>query len=361
MTSKLVAQFPVGADGPDPVRMLGPDGELVEGAEPSMEVSQVEEAMRLMVLSRAVDDRAVGLQRQGRLGAYSPVVGQEASVTGSAMALDPDRDWVVPQYRELPAYLHQGLPLERLFLQWTGHVEGGHIPESVRMLPIQISIAAQIPQAAGLAWGLRLQGQDAVVMVYFGEGASSEGDFHEGMGIAGVTRAPVIFFLQNNQYAISTPRHSQSAAPSLAARGPGYGMPGYVVDGNDLFAVHAVTREAVARARAGEGPTLVESQTYRMGPHNTSDNPARYEDPELRAHWAALDPIDRVERYLVRTAGWQASRRAELECWAREDVERAHQAAMELGPNQPSFLFDHVYADPPERLLRERGRRLGGD
>ncbi|HEX4216224.1 MAG TPA: thiamine pyrophosphate-dependent enzyme [Candidatus Dormibacteraeota bacterium] len=343
------------------MRVLAPDGALVEGAAPSMETSEIEEAMRLMVLSRAVDERAVGLQRQGRLGAYSPVIGQEASVTGSAMALDPARDWVVPQYRELPAYLHQGLPLERLFLQWTGHVEGGHIPDSVRMLPIQISIAAQIPQAAGLAWGLRLQGLDAVVVVYFGEGASSEGDFHEGMGIAGVTRAPVIFFLQNNQYAISTPRHSQSAAPSLAARGPGYGMPGHVVDGNDLLAVNAVTQAAVARARAGEGPTLIESQTYRMGPHNTSDNPARYEDPELRARWAALDPIDRVERYLVRVAGWDQSRRSELEGWAREEVERAHRVAMELGGNRPEYLFEHVYADPPERLLRERGRRLGGD
>lgn len=361
MTSELAAQFPVGADGPDPVRMLAPDGELLEGVAPPMEVSEIEEAMRLMLLSRAVDQKALGLQRQGRLGAYSPVVGQEASVTGSAMALDPGRDWVVPQYRELPAYLHQGLALERLFLQWTGHVEGGHIPEPVRMLPIQISIAAQIPQAAGLAWGLRLQGEDGVVLVYFGEGASSEGDFHEGMGIAGVTRAPVVFFLQNNQYAISTPRRSQSAAASLAARGPGYGMPGCVVDGNDLLAVHAVTREAVARARAGEGPTLIESQTYRMGPHNTSDNPARYEDPELRARWAALDPIDRVERYLVRVAGWDSSRRSDLETWARGEVERAHQAAMALGPNQPAFLFEQVYADPPERLLRERGRRLGGD
>ncbi|HEY4440750.1 MAG TPA: thiamine pyrophosphate-dependent enzyme, partial [Candidatus Elarobacter sp.] len=231
--------------------------------------TEVLAALRLMKLSRAFDAKGASLQRQGKFGTFSQVGGQEASVVGSAWALDPARDWIVPQYRELPALLRHGYPLAHFIRYFQGNPAGGAIPPGVKMMPIQISIAAQLPQAVGLAWGLRRQGQDAVVIVYFGDGASSEGDFHEACNLAGLVRAPIVFFLQNNGWAISTPRRLQSAGATLAERAPAYGFPGEQVDGNDLFAVYTATARAVARARGGEGPTLIESVTRRLGPHNT--------------------------------------------------------------------------------------------
>src|ERR1700716_596484 len=199
-----------------------------------------------MLRSRRLDERAFNLQRQGRLGTFSPVHGQEASVLGSSLALDPARDWVVPQYRELPAMLRQGYTLERFFLYVMGNPEGNEMSAGVNLLPFQISLATQLPHAVGLAWGLRHQGRDGVVCVYFGDGGSSEGDFHEACNLAGVRRAPVVFFLQNNGWAISTPVSKQTAAPSFAARAAGYGFPGELIDGNDLFAVYEAASRAVS-------------------------------------------------------------------------------------------------------------------
>src|SRR5580704_4000072 len=244
-------QFSCHDDPVTPLRLLEPSGALVAGAVSPFDDEQLLSALHLMMLSRAFDHKGVSLQRQGRFGTFSPVLGQEASVVGSAFALDPSRDWIVPQYRELPALLHQGLPLEQFILYFNGHPAGGAIPDGVKLLPIQISLAAQLPHAVGLAWGLQLQGIDGVVLTYFGDGASSEGDFHEACNLAGVVRAPVVFFLQNNGWAISTPRCQQSAARTFAERAPGYGFDGVVVDGNDLLAVYAATKAAVERARAG--------------------------------------------------------------------------------------------------------------
>jgi pyruvate dehydrogenase E1 component alpha subunit len=231
--------------GPPPTRILAPDGTVPEGYSPPLSQGELLAAYRAMLLSRRVDERAFNLQRQGRLGVFSPINGQEASVIGSAFALDPARDWVVPQYRELPAMLHQGYTLERFLLYCMGNPEGNHMPDGVNLLPIQISLATQLPHAVGLAWGLRHQGLDSAVCVYFGDGGSSEGDFHEACNLAGVRRAPVIFFLQNNRWAISTPVSKQTAG-SFAARAAGYGFPGDLVDGNDFFAVYEATARAVA-------------------------------------------------------------------------------------------------------------------
>jgi len=191
-----------------------------------------------MLLSRRFDQRAILMQRLGRWGVHSPVEGQEAAVVGSCLALDPARDWIVPQYRELPAYIRQGHTRERIVAAQMRRPVEGRIPDGVKLLPVQVALAAQLPQAVGLGWGLRRQGQDAVVLVYFGDGASSEGDFHEACNLAGVVRAPVVFRFQNNGWAISTPRRLQSAAASLASRATGYGFTGMVVDGHDLLAVH---------------------------------------------------------------------------------------------------------------------------
>jgi pyruvate dehydrogenase E1 component alpha subunit len=333
--------------------MLEPDGTLTESARPPLDDEQVIRALRLMMLSRAFDSKGISLQRQGRFGTFSPVQGQEASVVGSAFALDPTRDWIVPQYRELPALLHHGLPLERFILYFNGHPAGGYIPDGVRLLPIQISLAAQLPQAVGLAWGLQLQKIDGVVLTYLGDGASSEGDFHEACNLAGVVKAPIVFFLQNNGWAISTPRSRQSAARTLAERAPGYGFNGVVVDGNDLLAVYAVTAAALERARTGLGPTLIESQTYRLGAHNTADDPTRYVSQAILDSWSDRDPILRVQRYLAARGCWNGDAESEI----REDISRtidqALEAARAVTPPTPEDLFKHTYAELTQRQARQ--------
>jgi pyruvate dehydrogenase E1 component alpha subunit len=311
-----------------------------------------------MLRSRIVDEVCFSLQRQGRLGTFSPVNGEEAAVVGSAWALDPGRDWVVPQYRELPAMLRQGFTLTKAVQYFQGKPEGNHMGEGVNVLPIQISLAAQLPHAVGLAWALRHRGLDAVVMAYFGEGASSEGDAHEALNLAGVRRAPVVFVLKNNGWAISTPVAKQSATSSFAARAGGYGYPGELVDGNDLFAVHDAAVRAVARARAGEGPTLIEARTYRMGPHNTSDDPTRYVDPVVLEEMRATDPLDRLRRYLEAQGLSDSEREAAWVAEAREEVNAAvAEAEASPGPGAAG-MFDHVYAKPPARVEEQR-RELG--
>jgi TPP-dependent pyruvate/acetoin dehydrogenase alpha subunit len=313
------------------------------------------EALRWMLVSRAYDERAIALQRQGLYGVFSPGLGQEASIVGSAMALDPARDWIVPQYRELVAMVRHGYPLERIAGNGMGRItEATRIPDGVNVLPTQVALAAQLPHATGLAWGLKLQKKDSVVMAYVGDGGSSEGDFHEALNLAGVQRAPVVFFLQNNQWAISTPRRMQTATPSFALRAAGYGFPGVEVDGNDVLAVHADAHEAVARARAGEGPTLIESVTYRMSFHNTTDNPSLYEDPKDRAEAARRDPIDRVVKYLTSKGLWSQERDLEVRASVRAEIDAAFQRAAAFPAVEPSDLFEHVYAAPSLRMLGQR-------
>jgi pyruvate dehydrogenase E1 component alpha subunit len=354
-SAKSPAQFLV-KPAPEPLRLLGPDGALAPGSEAPLDDDALLDALRLMLLSRAVDTKGFNLQRQGRFGTFSQVSGQEASVVGSALALDPARDWIVPQYRELPALVRHGYPLVNFIRYFMGDPAGGAIPSNVNMLPIQISIAAHLPHAVGLGWGLRLQKKDAVVLTYFGDGGSSEGDFHEACNLAGIVRAPVVFFLQNNGWAISTPRSKQSAGVTLAERAPSYGFPGVLVDGNDLFAVYAATAAAVARAREGEGPTLIESLTYRLGAHNTSDDPTRYRNESEIEQQRAGDPIARIERYLAARNRWDESRKAQLEAEAEATVERAIAEAAATPPHAGQ-LFDHVYAETPPRLSQQRAEK----
>jgi pyruvate dehydrogenase E1 component alpha subunit len=342
---------------PGVYQVLRPDGTLrdpsyVAPTDPDADV--LVSGMRWMILSRAFDTRAIALQRQGRVGIVSPVLGQEAAVVASALAFNPQVDWLVPQYRELPAYLIWGFPLEHVLYNMTGRPLLGRIPEHVNMLPTQVAIAAQLPHAAGLAWGLKIQKKDGVVLTYFGDGASSEGDFHEACNLAGVTRAPVVFFLQNNQWAISTPRRLQSAARYLADRATGYGFVGHVVDGNDFLAVHEVTKRAVQRARSGQGPTLIEAITYRLSFHNTTDDPRRYQDPELLHAAEANDPIDRLQRYLCQRGLWDADRHAETVAAAEATIEQAVSKVASAGRSEPHELFDNVFAQLTPELRRQR-------
>jgi pyruvate dehydrogenase E1 component alpha subunit len=340
--------------------VLLPDGTLAAGARPRMEEEFLLEALRWMMKSRLYDSRVIGLQRQGQFGVYSPGTGQEASIIGSAMAVDPARDWMVPQYRELMATVHHGLPLEVISAQYLGKIGPARIPDGVKVLPTQVSIAAQLPQATGLAWGLKLRGDDSVVLTYIGEGGSSEGDFHEALNLAGTKKAPIVFFMSNNQWAISTSRKVQSATPSFALRAAGYGFEGVQVDGNDVMAVYDVAVAAVERARAGDGPTLIEAVTYRMGFHNTTDNPSRYQDPKEYEDARARDPIERVQKYLAGLGLWDQKREANLTEELREENEAALQLAIAAPAPGPVDLFTNIYERPPERFLQQRAELLDG-
>jgi pyruvate dehydrogenase E1 component alpha subunit len=342
-----------------PFQLVDQEGILHGSSEMSEE--QVTEALRLMLLSRMLDERLTKLQRMGRVGLYGPVHGQEAAVVGPAMALDPHRDWIVPASREQPAMLRHGLPLLNLFAAYMGRIEDAAIPPDVNLLPRQQAIGAQLPHAVGLAWALKLRRTRGVVIVYFGEGASSEGDFHEASNLAGVMRVPLIFVLINNQYAISTPMHKQTATRSLASRAEGYGFPGIAVDGNDLLAVYASTSEAVDRALAGGGPTLIECRTYRVGFHNTSDNPKEYrEDAEVNAA-IEQDPIERMRRFATQAGWWSAQLEAETVAQLRQKIDDAQQSVEQLPRPGASAIFDHVYESPPPRLLQQRSEVLGSD
>ena len=344
---------------PEPWRLLAPDGSTAKGYELGLPAEELLSCYRAMLLSRAVDRQAFSLQRQGRLGTFSTVEGQEAAVVGSAWALDPDRDWVVPQYRELPAMLRQGYPLESFFLYFKGYPAGNRIPDGVNLLPFQISLATQLPHAAGLAWGLQAQGSDGAVLAYFGDGASSEGDTHEAMNLAGVRRAPVVFFLQNNGWAISTPLAKQTAG-SLVSRAGGYGFPGVLVDGNDLLAIWEATRWAIGRARQGLGPTLIEAMTYRLGPHNTADDPSRYRSDEEVRKRRDLDPLIRVRALIEQSGELEEADFAELEREATARVDSAIDHVENLPLPETGELFDHVHETISARASRQMEKALAG-
>jgi pyruvate dehydrogenase E1 component alpha subunit len=345
----------------EPLRLLAPDGTVADGHVPALDDDALLAAFRAMLQSRAIDERFFSLQRQGRLGTYSPVNGEEAAVVGSAFALDPARDWVVPQYRELPAMLRQGYTLQRALEYMKGHPRGNHMAPGVNVLPYQISLAAQIPHAVGLGWGLRHQGSDGVVAVFFGDGASSEGDAHEALNLAGVRRAPVVFVLKNNGWAISTPVRKQTATDSFAARALGYGIAGELVDGNDLLAMHDACSRAVERARAGEGPTLIEARTHRMGPHNTSDDPTRYVDPAWLEERRAWDPVVRVRRLLQARGLTDDEAEAALVAQLKVEIDAAVEEVEALPQPGPEAMFDHVFADPPRRVAQQRAEATGED
>lgn len=311
---------------------------------------------QLMLLLREFDQKAVSLQRQGRLGTLSTSRGQEAAIAGAVMALDPARDWVIPQYRELTALTRHGFPLSNVFSHYLGNPGADRIPDGVRMLPVQISLAAQIPHAVGLAWGERLQGTDSVSLVFFGDGASSEGDFHESCNLAGVVDAPVIFFLQNNGWAISTPRSRQTAAKTFASRADGYGIHGEYVDGNDLHTVLNVTRAAVDRARSGGGATLVEAHMYRLGAHSTADDPTRYVPADELAAALERDPLESLQRTLVDRGLIDADHIDAAITKTRNDIAAAWAEAQDKPQADLADLLSHVYATPPQRLVDQIAR-----
>jgi pyruvate dehydrogenase E1 component alpha subunit len=335
------------------VSVLDEEGRFDDALDPRVPREDLRELYRTMLLVRAYDDRRLTLQRQGRIGTFAPVEGQEAAQLGSVYALR-DSDWVVPAFRETAAAAWRGMRLEDDLLYCAGREEGVRIPEGAHDLPIAIPVASQLPHAVGLAWAKRLQRTSEVVLTFFGDGATSEGDFHEAMNFAGVLQVPCVFVCQNNQWAISVPRSRQTHSRTLAQKAIAYGVPGLVVDGNDLFAVVRGAREAVDRARDGGGPTLVEAVTYRLGVHTTADDPSRYRSKEEVEAWEKRDPIRRLGRFLrergLVTEDEERAWREENERSIREAVRRFEAVA----PPDPRDMFEHVYAELPPLLAAER-------
>ena len=346
-----VASMPM----PPMVRYLDEDGELLVEEQPMSDELALE-GYRVMLRGRRFDERSVSLQRQGRMVTLAPGIGQEAATVGAAMAIDAKTDWFVPQYRELAGQLWHGYPLRLAFLWHVGHPIAFQVPGDLKMLPFQAAIAGQLPQAVGLAWGLKLKGDPGVVLAIFGDGGTSQGDFHEAANLAGVMKAPVIFLCQNNGWAISTSVAQQTASETLAQKAVAYGFPGIQCDGNDLFAVYATVREAARRAREGQGPTLVEAVTYRLGLHTTADDPSRYEPRELHDLWVNRDPLRRMQLHLTASGVVDKAALDRIEEEVKDELRIAWDEAQKEPVPDPDFYFGQVHADRSLRLQRQLER-----
>jgi pyruvate dehydrogenase E1 component subunit alpha len=334
-------------------RVIGDGAAVPDGEVDGLSADELISLYRDLVLLRTYDERSVVYHRQGRIGTYAIFWNHEAMQAGSVLALE-DRDWIFPAYRESAVGLLRGMPISTVLSWWRGHPAGWWDPTEFNVASICVPIATQIPHAVGFAWGSALKGEDRVALTLFGDGATSEGSFHEGMTFAGVMKAPVVLFCSNNQWAISTPVSQQTAAPTLADKAIGYGMPGVRVDGCDVLAVYEATRDAVLRARAGDGPTLIEAVTYRAAPHATADDPSIYVDSERVEEARESECVGRYERYLVRLGVLTEERAEEIRQEALELMREGIAAAEAEPPADMSLVFEHAYADPPPSLLAER-------
>jgi len=329
--------------------ILDSEGNLDTALEPKLTDTDLRSLYRAMLLGRRLDERMVRLQRQGRIGTFAPTKGQEAAQIGSIFSLRPT-DWMVPSFRETAAMIWRGWPIEKLLLFFAGRLEGGQPAPDQHDLPITIPVATQLPHAVGLAYAAQYRGDDVVVMAYFGDGATSEGDFHEAMNFAGVWHVPVIFICQNNQWAISVPLKKQTHSRTIAQKALAYGLPGLQVDGNDVLAVYAATREAVERARAGDGPTLIECVTYRLGVHTTADDPTKYRSEAEVAMWEQKDPLTRFRAYLEKRNLLEEG----LEQRVDEEIAEAIRRFESTPPPDPLVMFDHAYAELPPDVQAQR-------
>nr|WP_255169798.1 pyruvate dehydrogenase (acetyl-transferring) E1 component subunit alpha [Natrononativus amylolyticus] len=313
------------------------------------------ELYETQVLARTFDEKAISLHRQGRIGTYAPMQGQEAAQVGAAMALRSS-DYLFPTYRDHAMYLSREIPLSEILrhLMGRGNYVDRQDPEGLRTFPITIPIATQLPHAVGVGMAADYKGEEVAAMASLGDGATSEGDFHEALNFAGVFEAPAVFFCQNNGYAISVPRERQTASATIAQKADAYGIEGVRVDGNDVLAVYDVVENALERARRGDGPTLIEAVTYRQGPHTTTDDPNVYRDESECEEWGC--PLERTREYLETTVGWTEADDEAVYEDARETVQQAVEIAEAETDPDPETMFDHVYAGDHPRYARQRRR-----
>lgn len=336
------------------LQILNEEGKIVnEDLVPDLSDDELKELMRRMVYTRILDQRSIALNRQGRLGFYAPTAGQEASQLASHFALEKE-DFLLPGYRDVPQLIWHGLPLYQAFLFSKGHFHGNQIPEDMNALPPQIIIGAQYIQTAGVALGMKKRGKNAVAVTYTGDGGTSQGDFYEGINFAGVYKAPAIFIVQNNGFAISVPRELQTNAKTLAQKAVAAGIEGIQVDGMDVFAVYAATKHARERAINGEGPTLIETITYRYGPHTMSgDDPTRYRSEELDNEWAKKDPLIRFRKYLESKNLWSEEEENKVIEEAKEDIKNAIKQAEKYPKQKVTDLIANMFEELPSHLAEQ--------
>ncbi|MEH7382358.1 pyruvate dehydrogenase (acetyl-transferring) E1 component subunit alpha [Bacillus sp. JJ1533] len=341
---KVAENFPM-------FQILNEEGEVVnKAAVPDLSDDQLKELMRRMVYTRILDQRSISLNRQGRLGFYAPTAGQEASQLASQFALEKE-DFILPGYRDVPQIVWHGLPLYQAFLFSRGHFHGNQAPEGVNVLSPQIIIGAQYIQCAGVALGMKKRGKKSVAITYTGDGGTSQGDFYEGINFAGAFKAPAIFVVQNNRFAISTPVEKQSAAATLAQKAVAAGIPGIQVDGMDPLAVYVAVKEARERAVNGDGPTLIETMTYRYGPHTMAgDDPTRYRTSELDNEWEKKDPLVRFRKYLEGKGIWNEELENQVIEEAKEDIKNAIKKADETPKQKVTDLISHMFEELPQNL-----------
>jgi pyruvate dehydrogenase E1 component alpha subunit len=346
MVEKVVEKFDVKY-----LQILDENGNVDESLFPKISVEQIKKMYEFMVLIRIFDETALSLQREGRILTYAPLRGQEAVQVGSAFAMEKE-DWVFPTYRDNGVYIVRGFPMKMLYQYWAGDERGMAIPEGINIFTVCIPVSTQISHAVGFAWAEKMKRGKSVVFVYFGDGATSKGDFYESLNFAGVFKVPLVGICQNNQWAISVPRSRQSAAKTLAQKAIAFGFNGIQVDGNDIFAVYKAVREAREKALSGE-PTIIECVTYRISDHTTADDARRYRTEQEVNEWKKKDPIDRLEKYMMNKGILNEKEKEVIKKEAEEKVMKAVNEAESVPPPKFEDIFNYTFESLPKRLIKQ--------
>ncbi|MFQ5735987.1 MAG: pyruvate dehydrogenase (acetyl-transferring) E1 component subunit alpha [Thermodesulfobacteriota bacterium] len=334
------------------LQIIDEKGEADAGLLDDIPDERIKGFFEAIVLARTFNHRALSLQREGRIGTYASIFGQEASQVASAAAFAGD-DWLFPSFRESGVLVARAYPMWMIYRYWMGDERGCKAPEGSNIFPMSVPVGTHLPHATGAAWAMKLKGDDRAAGVYFGDGGSSKGDFHEALNFAGVFKVPVVFLCQNNQWAISVPRASQTAAKTIAQRGPAYGFEGIQVDGNDAVAVYKATKDAVDKAKRGDGPTLIECYTYRLDDHTTADDASRYRSKEEVERWKQREPLIRLRLYLEGKGLWSEEYEAGVTKKAEALVDAEIKKAEEYPPPEPSDIITYTYAEPTRRQRKE--------
>lgn len=335
------------------LQILDKDGNCDSALMPKISAEQIKQMHKAMVLARTFDEKALKLQRSGRMGTYGSLFGQEAIQVGSGIAMDAKKDWTFPTYRENGVFIARGYPLDKLYLYWGGNEFGMQIPENFCGFPLCIVVGSQLLHAVGFAYAGMLLKKDVATIGYVGDGGSSEGDFHEALNFASVWQTPSIIILSNNQYAISTPNKKQTGSRTFAQKGIAYDVPSLQVDGNDVFAMYAATKEALERAHSGKGPTLIEAVTYRMGDHTTADDASRYRKAEEMEYWRQRDPISRLAKYMKAKGLLNDAEEKKIAEDCSKQIEDAV-AKYEAAPNpEPIEMFRWHFKEMPAELQQQ--------
>lgn len=348
-----MAEYVIDSMSVQRLEVLDAEGKPDEALLPPLDAGEIRRAYELLVLARAFDERALSLQREGRIGTYPSSLGQEAAQVGSALAIQAG-DRVFPSFREAGAQIALGYPIPLLFRYWAGDERGMRAPEGIDIFPVCVSVGTHLPHAVGAALAARIRGERCAVVAYFGDGATSKGDFHEALNMAGVFRLPVVFICQNNQWAISLPVARQTGAATLARKAWAYGFEGVQVDGNDVLAVYSATRKALEKARSGGGPTFIECLTYRLANHTTADDAGRYRPAAEVEEWRKRDPLLRLRLFMERQGLWTEADEKESRERARETIDAAVREAEGAPPPEAGEMFDYACAEPSPRQRRQR-------